>query len=381
MTSNTLGNQYAPTFFDNASPHAFQQPTRPSLRQQCRSGAEDLLAGTNSEPAFKKQRLDHEATPVPRPQLKHRTSAASEHIRKPRPKIRMSSISEQYLITLPGPSRTVPPVFPLRSKGNHRQNQIQCQNAAVERSLRGLGEVQTRPYLPESPSSAPRYLSSNKPTNLQRTSLAQSSQSRLWEYIADFAPWGGDHAEDVLGESILKQGFYDKVQISQTESSTARPSVWSSVKHQSGLQILSNLAISMLDQRQAHSTTTVSCSFKPPPRVTLTDGKREAWLRDLANSAIPLRRLSRTIPHGIRGRALLDQCLGKSIPAARSLWLAKCVGANEIRAFKRKGASGAFAVGGEIKWIRDWTTNVEQFLDTIISGCNSSGWKRNMAYG
>ncbi|KAL8969369.1 MAG: hypothetical protein Q9197_004381 [Variospora fuerteventurae] len=212
-------------------------------------------------------------------------------------------------------------------------------------------------------------------------SPGQPSLSIGWQDIADFAPWGGDHAEDVLSESTLKQGFYDKVQVSQTESSNARPSVWGSVKHQSGLPMLSALVISMLDQRQAHSTTTVGCTFKPPPRVTLTDGKREAWLRDLANSAIPLRKLSRTIPHGIRGRALLDQCLGKSIPMARSLWLAKCVGANEIRAFKRKGASGAFAVGGENKWIREWTTNVEQFLDETIKSCSSSVWKRNMAYG
>ncbi|KAL8983564.1 MAG: hypothetical protein Q9177_004941, partial [Variospora cf. flavescens] len=324
----------------------------------------ELPTGGNLEPAFKKQKLGHEATTFSGPQSKHPTT---EH-----PKVRTSSISERYIITLPNTATTVPAVFPPRLKGRQWQDQIQSQNAAIKQSLRGLGEVQTRPFLPDSPSLAPRYLSSIRSSKIPRMSPGQPSLSIGWQDIADFAPWGGDHTEDVLSESTLKQGFYEKVQVSQTESSNARPSVWGSVKHQSGLPMLSALVISMLDQRQAHSTTTVGCTFKPPPRVTLTDGKREAWLRDLANSAIPLRKLSRTIPHGIRGRALLDQCLGKSIPMARSLWLAKCVGANEIRAFKRKGASGAFAVGGENKWIREWTTNVEQFLDETIKSCSSS---------
>lgn len=373
MTSNTLGTKSARTISDNANPRVFRPPTQPSLNYQYRSCTQELPTGGNLEPAFKKQKLGHEATTLSGPQSKHPTTEHAE--------VRTSSISERYIITLPNTASTVPAVFPPRLKGRQWQDQIQFQNAAIKQSLRGLGEVQTRPFLPDSPSLAPRYLSSIRSSKLPRMSPGQPSLSIGWQDVADFAPWGGDHTEDVLSESTLKQGFYDKVQVSQTESSNARPSVWGSLKHQSGLPMLSALVISMLDQRQAHSTTTVGCTFKPPPRVTLTDGKREAWLRDLANSAIPLRKLSRTIPHGIRGRALLDQCLGKSIPMARSLWLAKCVGANEIRAFKRKGASGAFAVGGENKWIREWTTNVEQFLDETIKSCSSSVWKRNMAYG
>ena len=198
---------------------------------------------------------------------------------------------------------------------------------------------------------------------------------------ADFFPWTGDHPEDVLNELTTKSGSYDKGQVSQNESSTARPSVWSSLKHKSGLQILSSLLVSALDQRQVHGTITATSTFKPPPRVTLTDTKREAWLRDLANPSIPLRRLSRTIPHGIRGKILLDHCLGKDIPTSRALWLAKCVGANEIRAFKRKGAGGVFTVGGEIKWIKDWTTNVEQFLESIVCTCGSTEWRARANYG
>lgn len=144
--------------------------------------------------------------------------------------------------------------------------------------------------------------------------------------------------------------------------------------------MLSSVFAAALEKRQSHNTVHAPSTFKPPPRVTLTDNKREGWLRDLANPSVPLRKLSRTIPHGIRGKVLLDQCLGKWIPVARAVWLAKCVGANEIRAFKRKGTSGALAVGLEAKWVRDWTTNVHQFLEGVFSSPKSTDWKARMTY-
>lgn len=144
--------------------------------------------------------------------------------------------------------------------------------------------------------------------------------------------------------------------------------------------MLSSVFAAALEKRQSHNMVTAPSSFKPPPRVTLTDNKREAWLRDLANPSVPLRRLSRTIPHGIRGKVLLDQCLGKWIPVPRAIWLARCVGANEIRAFKRKGTSGALALGLESKWVRDWTATVQQFLDGVVGICGAADWKVKMTY-
>jgi mediator of RNA polymerase II transcription subunit 12, fungi type len=157
-------------------------------------------------------------------------------------------------------------------------------------------------------------------------------------------------------------------------------SIFPAVKHKSGLYTLSSLFATVLSQRRTHGQITSAPTFKPPPRVTLTDTKRETWLRDLANPSIPLRRLSRTIPHGIRGKVLLEQCLSKQIPTERAVWLAKCVGANEIRAFKRKGVTGAFAMGGEAKWIRDWTVFVEQFVESIVASCGDNDWKTRVIY-
>lgn len=143
---------------------------------------------------------------------------------------------------------------------------------------------------------------------------------------------------------------------------------------------MSSSIVSVLQKKQACGRITTPSTFKPPPRVALTDKKREAWLRDLANSTIPLRRLSRTIPHGIRGRVLLEQCLIKAIPTSRAIWLAKCVGANELRAFRRKGVNGTFAMGGEAKWIKDWTVYVEQFVDSVAGLCGEEDWRVKMTY-
>lgn len=179
-----------------------------------------------------------------------------------------------------------------------------------------------------------------------------------------------------MNESTAKNGFYDKPLSFLNESAGARSSIWSGLKIKTGFDSLSSVFLAALHLQQAHGRTMGSSVFKPPPRVTLTDAKREAWLSYLANPAIPLRRLSRTIPHGIRGKLLLDQCLSKVVPLSRAIWLIKCVGANEIRAFRRKGASGAFTVGGEAKWTTDWTSNIEQFLLENINDLDEKrdGW-------
>ena len=98
--------------------------------------------------------------------------------------------------------------------------------------------------------------------------------------------------------------------------------------------------------------------FKPPPRVTLTDAKRDQWLRDLSNPSIRLRKLSRTIPHGIRGRGLLDSILSRNVRCDRAIWFIRCVGANELRGLKRKGISPAQASSAASKWVSDWTGQV-----------------------
>jgi mediator of RNA polymerase II transcription subunit 12 len=190
---------------------------------------------------------------------------------------------------------------------------------------------------------------------------------------ADFFPWTGNNSEDILSETLVKGGISNKPQI-MNETNTARPSLWSNLKNKNGTNMLSKLFVEVLEKRQSCGRLTAPNSFKPPPRLTLRDSTRETWLHDLANPTANLRRLSRTIPHGVTGVVLLEQCLNKNIPLPRAVWLAKCVGINEMRSHKRKGQAGT------ITWVRAWTGSVEQFLDSTIAMLGQPDWKPRITY-
>lgn len=156
---------------------------------------------------------------------------------------------------------------------------------------------------------------------------------------------------------------------------SARSTFWPLLKSGTGLAALSDFFSDVVAERQQAGRVDAASTFKPPPRVALTDTKREAWLRDLANSSVSLKRLSRTIPHGLRGRALLDQCSIKNVPAERTVWLARCVGANDLRAFRRKGVIGGVVVDNELKWGFEWTNIVESFISDCIDSLSQVDWK------
>lgn len=236
-------------------------------------------------------------------------------------------------------------------------------------------EGRPKPYSLEVPTLAPRY-----PPNGMLGFYSCEEAMLTYKGHADFYPWTGNHPEDQFSEPVIRQGYYDKAQMTQNETGSARAAISPALKHKTGLQTLSSLFTSVLAQRRSHGQVTASWAFKPPPRVTVTDTKREIWLKDLANPTISLKRLSRSIPHGIRGKVLLDQSLSKNIPIERAVWLAKCVGANELRSFRRKGVSGTFQMGGEAKWIRDFTVCVEQFVENVIGSCGEGDFKSRINY-
>ncbi|PHH75612.1 hypothetical protein CDD80_2226 [Ophiocordyceps camponoti-rufipedis] len=235
-------------------------------------------------------------------------------------------------------------------------------------------DARPKPYTVEVPSDAPRFVSIHKHDIPNRDPFSKG----LHNGHADFFPWSGQHHEDEWSSEAIQKGTWDRG--AQNETSSARMAVLPALKQKSGLNALSTIFMGVMNQRRFRGQILSPSTFKPPPRVTLTDTKREVWLKDLANPTISLRRLSRTIPHGIRGRTLLDQCLNKNVPTERAVWLAKCVGANEIRAFKRKGAGGAFVMGGESKWVRDWTVFVEQFVEAVVSAFGEPDWKTRVTY-
>jgi mediator of RNA polymerase II transcription subunit 12 len=182
-----------------------------------------------------------------------------------------------------------------------------------------------------------------------------------------------------MSEQTAKSGFQNKPLITN-ESNTARPQLWPFLKNKGGPQTLSSLFINLIDKRQTVGRVSGSSTFKPPPRVTMSNTRRESFLGELADPTFPMRKLNRSVPHTINGRVLLDQCLNKNIPIPRAVWLAKCIGANDFRAFKRKSATGAATMGSEAKWIKDWTIHVEQFLKSIVGSVGEPDWKSKIDY-
>lgn len=241
-----------------------------------------------------------------------------------------------------------------------------------------------KPYNLEPPPEAPAYHplhGKGGPKTGGKTESPPKTDSKNPPKLthADFFPWTGNHPEDKFSDHVIRHGYYDKGPMAQTESSSAKTSIYPTLKHKSGLTSLSNVFMSILQHRKQIGLVTAPSTFKPPPRVTLTDTKREIWLKELANPDTTLRKLSRTIPHGIRGKLLLEQCMNKKVPQERAIWLARCVGANEIRASKRKGVNGTF-IAGEVAWVREWTLNLERFLESVLFQFGEKEWKERVAY-
>ncbi|ODQ67836.1 hypothetical protein NADFUDRAFT_48501 [Nadsonia fulvescens var. elongata DSM 6958] len=200
----------------------------------------------------------------------------------------------------------------------------------------------------------------------------------------DFAPWHKTSIEDEIAFNHLQKGYSEPPHVFN-ETASARTSIYPMLKGKSNISALSYFMIQSMNTRDKKNRILSNSTFKPPPRVTLTDQKREAWLRDLATPSVSLRRLSRTIPHGLRNRVLLEQCCNKAIPITRAVWLVRCVGANELRALKRKGhnsgpsassssiASSSSTVGvaatSESSWLHDWTEQVTDFIYKITNDC------------
>lgn len=125
-------------------------------------------------------------------------------------------------------------------------------------------------------------------------------------------------------------------------------------------------------------------SYKPPPRVTLTEHKRQVWLENLANCSVPLRKLSKAIPHGLRNRNLLDQCLKNWVPAFRAIWLIRCVSSNEQRQLRRKAGSSNAAALLISRWTLEWTDQVCLFLVNVYNSSfddsHVKDWKKRLDY-
>ncbi|VBB73239.1 Putative Mediator of RNA polymerase II transcription [Podospora comata] len=245
-------------------------------------------------------------------------------------------------------------------------------------------DVPPKPYQVEVPSAAPRYYTHGKVEARPRKGGTASTAGHLAPPpsigYADFYPWMGNHPEDQFSENVIRQGHFDKPAFNP-DTQLGKYAIFPSMKGaNSSLHTLSAIFTAALGARRNNGQIASHSTFRYPPRVTVTDTKRELWLKDLANPASSLRRLARTIPHGLRNQALLEQCLNKRIPFERAVWLIQCVGANELRTCKRKGVSLAQSFAAEVRWIKDWTVSVQKFVENVLFSFDDKDWKARVQY-
>jgi hypothetical protein len=71
-------------------------------------------------------------------------------------------------------------------------------------------------------------------------------------------------------------------------------------------------------------------TFKLPSRVTLNEPKRNLFLKELADSSVPLHKLAKSVPHGTKNAELLDVLFKNGVPSSRSGWYIGILGAIEM---------------------------------------------------
>jgi mediator of RNA polymerase II transcription subunit 12 len=326
--------------------------------------------------------------PLPMPPRRPQPPLRGPYARPPPPStnallkrgVRSDLRSRIYTIEIPAaaPHYTTQAKMALGGAARGRANQAKTAQAKTAQAKAAqVKAAQSKATLAKAAQAKAKAVQVKNSTGL--SSLSKDAPGTKQAY-ADFFPWTGIHIEDQFSENVIRHGYFDKNTTSQPDTTSARSTLTSVLKHKGSFAALSAVFAHVMAERRQNGIIPLKSTFKPPPRVTLTDTKREMWLRDLANPAVFLRKLSRTIPHGVRGKILLEQCLNKKIPNDRAIWLAKCVGANEIRAFKRKGVNGTFVMGGEAKWIKDWTICIEQFLENVASAFTDKDWRSRVDY-
>ena len=90
----------------------------------------------------------------------------------------------------------------------------------------------------------------NVPDTLKCSTLAPKLDSKK---AADYFPWTGKHAEDIITEQNVKHGYYDRApNPPERELNTARAPLYSAFKHKSGLESLSTLFNLVLERKVKH---------------------------------------------------------------------------------------------------------------------------------
>ncbi|BGP16920.1 RNA polymerase II mediator complex subunit [Rhodosporidiobolus nylandii] len=163
--------------------------------------------------------------------------------------------------------------------------------------------------------------------------------------------------EDQMTEQVVKAGYASKA-IVQAETFSAHQHIYDKLKTTDILGNLSRLVSAVQAKADSSLPSYGPSTFRLPSRITLTDSKREAWFSDLASPAVPLSKLSRSVPHGYKGEKGLDMLAHRRVDVPRAVWFVRAFGGVEIQSLaKTRPASVAIA-----QYTTEFTTVVCEFV-------------------
>ena len=205
--------------------------------------------------------------------------------------------------------------------------------------------------------------------------------------------------EDVLSEQAVKNGISGRSVVSN-ETFSAHDMIHDRLKGNDTTSQLGSIFEEVLLRRQQLMRLrcgSATSQYRQPQRVTLNESKLAAYIKDLADPNVPLRKLARSVPHGYRGERMLDMLwmggaassaassrnlasgqshqvpltLPNSIAIDRAVWFVRVVGASENASFRSKQS-------GSTSYTSEWTSLFMSWLhkqlnELVISpGSNTS---------
>ncbi|ORY57990.1 hypothetical protein BCR35DRAFT_309518 [Leucosporidium creatinivorum] len=202
-----------------------------------------------------------------------------------------------------------------------------------------------------------------------------------------FYPTCDGQEEDQLTEQAVKAGFSGRTVV-QTETFSAHQLIYEKLKSNDILGNLARLASAVKKQQESNVPSYEPPNFRLPKRNTLSDSRRESWLADLANPAIPLSKLYSVIPNSARGVGLLELMWSRKVEVERAVWFVRASGAGEIQALARTRSPHLSTV--ITTFTTEWTSHVQEFVrkqlveiaaDVPSTNANSAGGARAGAPG
>ncbi|KAB5588281.1 Med12 domain containing protein [Ceratobasidium theobromae] len=207
------------------------------------------------------------------------------------------------------------------------------------------------------------------------TDIKPPSWRTKWSGTADLGYPGFDpprpgQPEDILTEQNVKQGYNyaENVPVRMNNDnfsahglihSTLTPS-----RNRSVLSLLGDLMSAVYEVRAESAPGIPINTYKLPPRMTLNDARRNAWLAELSNPEIPLSKLARTVLHVPKGPELLDMLHAHNITTSRAVWYVRILGANETLSLKSRPNHNPAQLA--VEWAGTVTSHLKKQLQDIV---------------